>query len=119
MAKNEATAQPPTVLERLPHSWLVPLLLLLCAGLAISSLVGDSLTFDEFIDLTSGTSYLKNGDFRLAPGHPPLAKMWAALPAVLSGQPGIANNTPGWREGWRAGWLAFRCLSHRSTYHPS
>ncbi len=59
------------------------LLLTLAAVLAVSSLVGDSITFDETSHLTAGMSYLKTADYRFAPDHPPLAKMWCALPLLL------------------------------------
>lgn len=60
-----------------------PLLLIVCAALAISSAIGDSITFDEFPHLTSGLSYLETGDFRLPIGSPPLGQAWAALPLLL------------------------------------
>ena len=62
---------------------IVVALLVLATTLAFTSLIGDSITFDEMSHLTSGFSYLKTGDFRLAPDHPPLAKMWAAAPLLL------------------------------------
>lgn len=61
---------------------LLPLLLVV-AILAITSLLGDSITFDETSHLTSGLSYWKTGDYRFAPDHPPLGKLWAALPLLL------------------------------------
>lgn len=36
----------------------------------------DSLTVDEPWHIVAGTSYLRSGDFRLNPEHPPLAKLW-------------------------------------------
>ncbi|HNQ24900.1 MAG TPA: glycosyltransferase family 39 protein [Phycisphaerae bacterium] len=76
--------------------------------LAVTSLLGDSITFDEMSHLTSGLSYLKTGDFRLAPDHPPLAKLWAALPLAALGAhwPGAS---PSWQAGatWEIGWLWF------------
>ena len=43
----------------------------------------DSLTVDEPWHVVAGTSYVRSGDFRLNPEHPPLAKLWvgAAMPA--------------------------------------
>lgn len=42
----------------------------------------DSFTVDEPWHIVAGTSYLRSGDFRLNPEHPPLAKLWvgAAMP---------------------------------------
>ncbi len=67
-----------------PHLTLVLLLLATCATLAIASLVRDSVTFDETSHLTAGVSYVHTADYRLAPDHPPLAKLWCALPILLS-----------------------------------
>jgi hypothetical protein len=43
----------------------------------------DSFTVDEPWHVVAGTSYVRSGDFRLNPGHPPLVKLWvgAAMPA--------------------------------------
>lgn len=43
----------------------------------------DSLTVDEPWHVVAGTSYVRSGDFRLNPEHPPLVKLWvgAAMPA--------------------------------------
>jgi hypothetical protein len=58
-----------------------------CFALAFSligilSLVQKSPTVDEPIHLFAGYSYLKWGDFRANPEHPPLVKIWAALPLL-------------------------------------
>ena len=55
---------------------------LLFAFLTISSSLQKSPTYDEPVHLFSGYSYLTWGDFRANPEHPPLAKLWAALPLV-------------------------------------
>lgn len=36
----------------------------------------DSMTVDEPWHIVAGTSYVRSGDFRLNPEHPPLAKLW-------------------------------------------
>ncbi|MCK4343559.1 MAG: glycosyltransferase family 39 protein, partial [Phycisphaerae bacterium] len=58
------------------------MLLVVVAVLAVTSLVTDSPTFDEPFHLAAGLSYLKTGDFRLSPDHPPLARMWVAWPLL-------------------------------------
>ena len=77
--------------------------------LAVSSLIGDSLTFDETIHLTSGASYLATGDFRLAPETPPLVQMYAALPLLFLDQQPPGPESPGWARAdiWGVGrhWL--------------
>ena len=54
------------------------------AALALSAAWRQSPTYDETYDLAAGATYLRWGDFRLAPEHPPLLKELAALPGVLS-----------------------------------
>lgn len=73
-------------------------LLLLMEALALTSLVGDSVTFDETSHLTAGLSYLKTGDFRLAPDHPPLPKIWCAWPLLLMDLQWPADDDPAWRD---------------------
>ena len=52
------------------------------ALISVSVFLQKSPTVDEPIHLFAGYSYLKFGDFRANPEHPPLAKMWAALPLL-------------------------------------
>lgn len=64
--------------------------LVLAALLAVTALLADSAAFDEVIHLPAGIVQLKTGDLRLAPDHPPLARLWAALPELLLGGLGLA-----------------------------
>src|SRR5450755_5009495 len=57
--------------------------LVLAAFLAVTALLSDSAAFDEVIHLPAGIVHLKTGDLRLAPDHPPLARLWAALPSAF------------------------------------
>lgn len=77
----------------------------LFAVAACVSLRLDSATFDESVHLFSGVSYLQTGDFRLNPEHPPLAKMWAALPLVVRGVEPISITSGRWRQAreWELG----------------
>jgi len=62
--------------------WLtLPLLLLLFAQ-AAGAASRTSLTVDEGLHMTSGYTILRTGDFRLVEEHPPLVKVWAALPLL-------------------------------------
>src|SRR6202789_1521155 len=36
----------------------------------------DSFTIDEAYHIAAGVSYVRYGDFRINPEHPPLVKMW-------------------------------------------
>lgn len=55
---------------------------LLFSLITVTGFLQKSPTFDEPIHLFAGYSYLKWGDFRANPEHPPLAKLWAALPLL-------------------------------------
>ena len=61
------------------------LLLALMALLAGGAARRESVTFDEIAHIGAGVSYLQKLDMRMNEEHPPLAKVVAALPLVLSG----------------------------------
>lgn len=94
-----------------PRSWggigvVVALLLATHWGLAVLSIRHKSTTFDEIAHLTRGYSYLRTGDFRLGPPHPPLAHYWAALPAVVSDSvfPEVQDDPDWWAANvWKVG----------------
>lgn len=83
-------------LLRSGHRVVVALLLgsFLVAG--INSLVRESATFDETAHLPAGYTYLDRRDFRLNPEHPPLAKIWAALPVWIAGLGSPDYDTAAW-----------------------
>ena len=62
---------------------------------AVSSMRLLSATWDEFVHLAAGYSYLKTGDLRLNPEHPPLMKELCALP-LLSLGPQLDLRDPAW-----------------------
>ncbi len=90
-----AHAAPGAARPRVLHVALVVGLLALTAVLAGTSLATDSPAFDEVAHLPAGLSYLKTGDFRLSPEHPPLFKMWCAWPLLFMDVrwPGAAEPT--------------------------
>ena len=68
-------------------NWQIPALVIgvfviVFGFLTITSFTQQSPTIDEPVHLLGGYSYLKWGDFRVNPEHPPLVKMWAALPLL-------------------------------------
>ena len=68
--------------RNLVRTVFVLLLALFCARVLIySSRI--SATFDEPHHLAAGYTYLRYGDYRLNPEHPPLTKKLAALPLLL------------------------------------
>lgn len=52
---------------------------------------------DEPVELAAGYSYLKTGDFRMNPEHPPLAKLLAALP-LLALHPSLPLDSASWTK---------------------
>ncbi len=51
-------------------------------GLTVNSYVRESATWDEPQHLTTGYVALTRGDYRIDPEHPPLLRLWAALPLL-------------------------------------
>src|SRR5262252_6729567 len=55
------------------------LLLLLIAAAIVRSAIAtrlDGFTIDEAYHIAAGVSYVRLGDFRINPEHPPLVKLW-------------------------------------------
>jgi hypothetical protein len=63
----------------------VALLLAFMAALAGGAARQESVTVDEVAHIGAGVSYLQKFDLRMNAEHPPLAKVWAALPLALRG----------------------------------
>ena len=79
-AANAVAARPSPPRFRMAVAFIV--FTLIFAWMTITSLRQQSPTFDEPIHLLGGYSYLKWNDFRINPEHPPLIKLWAALPLL-------------------------------------
>jgi hypothetical protein len=45
----------------------------------------DGFTMDEAYHIAAGASYLRFGDFRLNPEHPPLVKLWVGTVMAVTG----------------------------------
>ncbi len=60
-------------------------LLAVHGALAVASLLRENPTVDEVVHLPAGVSYWQKGTFKLYRHNPPLIKLIAALPVVLSG----------------------------------
>lgn len=72
--------------------------------LASWAAVSDGLTFDESSHITCGLSHLETGDFRLSGDHPPLARMWLALPHLFVSHRSVFNDeVPGASAAWERG----------------
>lgn len=85
--------------------WLdIVLVGLAAAFFAVSTLAASpqkSAAFDEQYHLTSGYTYLRTGDYRLATTHPPLVGLWAALPLLWTQDITLPLDDPAWAEADR------------------
>ncbi len=79
------------------YKYFVIALLAILVLLEVTSSVQESQTIDEGVHLAAGYSYLKTGDFRLNPEHPPLLKELAAFPLLFFGD---KINQPFGSETW-------------------
>jgi len=62
--------------------WIAAFSIAAFLALAFGDIISTSPIYDEPTHLAAGWSYLKTGDFRLNPEHPPLVKSIAALPMM-------------------------------------
>src|SRR5580658_2160099 len=63
-------------------------LLLLVAGAVVRSAIAtrfDGFTIDEAYHIAAGVSYVRYGDFRINPEHPPLVKLWVGSVIAATG----------------------------------
>jgi len=74
-------------------------------ALGLGFVQSNSQTSDEAAHLVAGYSYLVEGDFRLNPEHPPLAKLLAALPVRLAYDLPFEPDSRLWDNTW-ADWTA-------------
>ncbi len=70
------------VLARKAEAVCAALLLLMAANL-VASISRKSITNDEIVHIPAGYYHLVAGDFQLNNEHPPLIKMWAAVPLLF------------------------------------
>jgi hypothetical protein len=82
-------------------------------ALAMVNILTTSPTTDEPTHLAAGWSYLKTGDYRLNPEHPPLLKKLAALPML--GMPVVMSFGKPWEDGL-AGPMAQWTFAHELFY---
>ena len=72
-------------------------------------------TIDEGVHLVAGVSYWQQRDFRLNEEHPPLIKLLAALPVIMS-RPHSNYDSPSWRDGDQ--WAFAREFLYQSGNNP-
>ena len=76
---------------------VVAILLGAMGWMAVTSVRDESQTWDEAIHLSAGYSYWKTGDYRLNPEHPPLGKLWNAIPLLFGDVP-LPLGHPSWQK---------------------
>ena len=94
------------IIERY-HLAIAVIILSAMFALGFGSMLGDSAIVDEVAHIPSGYSYLKYGDYRLNPEHPPLIKDISAFPLLFLDvkfpldKPAWAKDVNGqWESGW-------------------
>ncbi len=65
--------------------WLVLLLVGLGIGRSAIATRLDGFTIDEAYHIAAGVTYVKSGDFRINPEHPPLVKLWVGSVVAATG----------------------------------
>ncbi|MBI5220421.1 MAG: glycosyltransferase family 39 protein [Candidatus Liptonbacteria bacterium] len=91
-------------MSRVHPGWLiVSIIVLVSAGVMLGLARSDSATFDEKAHLPAGYSYVRFGDYRLNPEHPPLTKILAGLP-LLALRPNFPEQDPAWTSAWNGEW---------------
>jgi hypothetical protein len=84
---------------RVPERLFVPVLVLAAALLALGAAARDSATIDEPGHLAAGLAVWHEHDYRMAPDHPPLGRVWAALPVFLASYSWPGPQGAGWSDG--------------------
>jgi tetratricopeptide (TPR) repeat protein len=120
LRKAEGTGKPKAVPvpagDKPISSWVViGVFAVLFILIAVTAYSKKSNTVDEPIHLLAGYSYLKWGDFRMNPEHPPLAKMWAALPLLAFGTRVVPSDITAPEPRYFSGSIAARDLQ---SYFP-
>lgn len=78
-------------------------ILLLMGALMLGSSWNDSAIMDELPHIPAGYSYLVKRDYRLNPEHPPLIKMFAAVPLLFQ-HINFPGNSPHWTNDVNGQW---------------
>src|SRR5262249_56911086 len=79
--------------------WPLVTLLIATAGvLEVRSALGETQTWDEGIHISAGYAYLSRGDYSWNVEHPPLVKIFCALPLRVLGLDAQPYGTDGKRK---------------------
>src|SRR4030042_2820149 len=94
------------MLERY-QNYIVAGILTIMLAVSIGTSLGDAAIMDEVAHIPAGYTYVKFGDYRLNPEHPPLLKDLAGIPLQLLDVNFPTNETYWTTEPngqWNAGW---------------
>ena len=102
------------------RSWPILTLLLVFIASAANALWRDAATYDEGTHLGAGFAILDRHDYRLNTDHPPLSRVWAALPVRASGLRQPDYTSLAWTRGSdAAGERISTSVARVSTFPPS
>lgn len=89
------------------QNYIVAIILTIILAVSISVSLGDAAIMDEVAHIPAGYSYIKFGDYRLNPEHPPLLKDLAGIPLQFlnidfptSGKYWTTDPNGQWDAGW-------------------
>lgn len=88
MPSHAASSTNPESPDKIPFGAFVCFVLLLVGLGVLRSAIAtrlDGFTFDEAYHIAAGVSYVKYGDFRINPEHPPLVKLWVGSVIAATG----------------------------------
>jgi hypothetical protein len=109
--------EPPPAARRVvePTAIAVVVFAIAFTALSVAAFRQTSATWDEPIHLTAGYAAVAERDFRVDPSHPPLLRMWAALPALF--MRGVSIDTSAIDRASPVSWLEDAYLfAHRFMY---
>ena len=98
-------------IQKYPHH-IATAILILFFGVSLSISSQDSTIMDEQAHIPAGYSYVRYGDMRLNPEHPPLLKDLAGIP-ILFLNPIFPTNAPEWITGINEQWVMGDKLLHQ------
>ncbi|MDI6778196.1 MAG: glycosyltransferase family 39 protein [Patescibacteria group bacterium] len=90
------------------QNYIVAIILLIMLAISVGTALGDAAIMDEVAHIPSGYTYVKYGDYRLNPEHPPILKDMAGIPLQflnlnfpVSDDLWTKNANDQWIAGWR------------------
>ncbi|MDD4467253.1 MAG: hypothetical protein PHQ08_02290, partial [Candidatus Pacebacteria bacterium] len=95
---------------------IATILLIFLFFISFTSILEDTLTFDETAHVTAGYSYLIKKDMRVNPEHPPLVKNIAAFPLLFLNL-NFPSDSPNWTQEQPPRWWVQFDLANDFIYN--